>query len=248
MELKALIFDVDGTLAETEEAHRQAFNETFKARGLDWHWDRPLYKELLGVTGGKERMRHFISTYAPPGGDDMLGSIKDLHGEKTRRYVDLVASGAISLRPGVSRLFREALDNGVQVAIATTTSLANVTALLESALASDLREGVSAIAAGDMVEAKKPAPDVFLLALDKLGLDARQAIGFEDSELGLQSAKDAGLRTLVTPSTYTDDHNFASADAVVSDLGDRDSPMKHISGRLAGESQVTVAALAEWPA
>lgn len=211
---QALIFDVDGTLAETEELHRRAFNETFAAEGLDWHWDRGLYRELLKTTGGKERMRAYIRDHDPANRPDDA-DIPAIHQRKTARYGALMAAGEIALRPGIADLISDAARNGVRVAVATTTNLPNVDALVRACWGKDAAEVFEVIAAGDMVDAKKPAPDVFLLALQRLGLVAADCIAFEDSRNGLLSATGAGIPTLVSPGSYTDDHDFAECSAQV---------------------------------
>ncbi len=238
----ALIFDVDGTLSETEDCHRRAFNETFAAFGLDWHWDRARYRRLLDVTGGKERIAHFIATHDPPGG----AAIAELHAAKTARYVELIAAGAAALRPGVRRLIAEARTAGVPVAIATTTSLLNVEALVRTTLGPDSLDWFAAIGAGDMVAHKKPAPDVYQLVLDRLGLPGGACVAIEDSENGLASARAAGLATVVTPSVYTDDQRFDGALAVVSDLGEPGRPFRPIAGAATAPGVVTLEVLAGW--
>ncbi len=195
MPLEALIFDVDGTLAETEELHRAAFNAAFAAAGLAWHWDIPLYTRLLEVTGGKERIRHHAETAGLPVPDDIAA----LHADKTARYVDLVRPGAITLRPAIAQLLTDAKAAGLRLAIATTTSRANVDALLAATLATNPFE---VIAAGDEVPAKKPSPDIYHLALSRLGLPATACIALEDTQNGLTAATRAGLRTVITPSLY----------------------------------------------
>ncbi len=218
--LEALIFDVDGTLAETEEVHRAAFNEMFEEAGLGWHWDRPLYKRLLDVTGGKERIAHFIAIEKPAalplaaGGQSLGEAIAAMHKRKTDIYNRRVAEGGLDLRPGVEALIRHAGQTGMRLAIATTTSLANVESLLAATLGPDGTRRFEVIAAGDMVRAKKPAPDVFLLALERLGLPPQRCLAIEDSINGLQSAGAAGLATLVTRSAYTADQCFDGALAV----------------------------------
>lgn len=208
----ALIFDVDGTLADTEEAHRIAFNETFAGFGLDWHWSRDLYGDLLKTTGGKERMREFaVHLGLDPGGIP----VTEIHVAKTARYGELIREGAAPLRPGIADLLADAADKGVRLAVATTTNLPNVEALIQASLglaASDLFE---VIAAGDMVAAKKPAPDVYLLALKRLGLQAAECLAFEDSSNGLKSAQAAGLACLVCANWYTRADDFSGADAIV---------------------------------
>ena len=234
MPIKALIFDVDGTLAETEELHRLSFNEAFAAAGLGWSWDQALYRELLGVTGGKERIAHFVAQNNPAALDRIAPMIPALHKDKTARYARLIADGAIELRPGIARLIAEAHETGVKLAIATTTSMPNVEALLAATLGRDALGWFAAIGAGDVVPAKKPAPDIYLWVLDRLAVPAVAAVAFEDSRNGLLSATAAGLRTIVTPGLYTADADFSEAAVVVPDLSESD-------GR-----PVTLADIARW--
>lgn len=219
MILKALIFDVDGTLAETEDAHREAFNETFAERGLDWHWDDALYRELLRVTGGKERIRAWQRVYLKEEPLDEA-ALFDLHKRKTARYGEIVASGGLSLRPGIAELFALGREKGLKIAAATTTNRPNINALCRSAWGRDADSVFDVIAAGDEVQNKKPAPDVYLLALTRLDLPSTDCIAFEDSEAGLKSALGAGLRTLVSPSRFTADHDFTGAFAIAESLAE----------------------------
>ncbi|MFC7053168.1 HAD-IA family hydrolase [Hansschlegelia quercus] len=243
MALKALIFDVDGTLAETEETHRLALNETFAAFGLPWVWDQATYRRLLNVMGGKERIRHYVAFDHPPMGDAALAALPALHAAKNARYAALIAAGGITLRPGVERLIRESRSAGLKLGIATTTSVSNVEALLAATLGSEGRGLFDCVAAGDQVGQKKPAPDIFNLALRELGVEPDEAIAFEDTVYGLKAATAAGLRSVVTPSFYTDDQDFSGAAAVFDTLGEPDLPARHISGAGADDSMVTVAML-----
>ncbi len=216
MTLKALIFDVDGTLAETEEAHRAAFNHIFRESGLNWEWSMADYKRLLKTTGGKERMRRHRDDIAAA--DPTDEAIAAMHKVKTERYAQIVASGELALRPGVKELIQAARQADLRVAVATTTNRPNVEALCQACWNAPAHEIFDVIAAGDEVSAKKPAPDVFLLALERLNLPAADCIAFEDSLNGLRAAKAADLRTLITPSAYTDDEDFEGADWVIPNL------------------------------
>ncbi len=215
--LDAILFDVDGTLSETEEVHRRAFNETFRAQGLSWRWSRHLYGKLLKVTGGKERIKHYITEY-DPGASLSHEEIAELHRRKTAYYVELIGSGEARLRPGVADLIYEAHDAGMKLAIATTTSVPNVEALLTGTLGADAMKLFDAVAAGDMVPVKKPAPDIYLKALDDLNLDPKRCIAIEDSENGLRSALAAGVPTMITVSAYTKGQDFSGALSVVDSL------------------------------
>jgi beta-phosphoglucomutase-like phosphatase (HAD superfamily) len=246
MTLQALLFDVDGTLADTErDGHRPAFNQAFQEAGLDWHWDVELYGKLLAVTGGKERMKHYIDQYRPdyskPANFDEL--VAQLHQAKTRIYSALAARGGIPMRRGVKRLLSEARAAGLRLAIATTTTPENVTVLLEHSLGSGTQEWFELIAAGDIVPAKKPASDIYHFALEKMGLDPQACLAFEDSENGLRASLGAGLKTLITVNDYTLDHDFEGAAVVLSDLGDPGAPNRLIAGPDLGQPFVDVAYL-----
>jgi HAD superfamily hydrolase (TIGR01509 family) len=246
--LQALIFDVDGTLSETErDGHRVAFNQAFAAAGLDWDWSAERYGELLAVTGGKERIRHFWQQYLPdfvPALADNMSEkewIAGLHKSKTSYYVKLLQEGGIALRPGVRRLLTEARAAGIRLAIATTTTPDNVTALLETALAPDSPSWFEVIAAGDIVPAKKPAPDIYNYVLAQMQLQPEQCLAFEDSKAGLQSARQAGLTTVVTVNDYTKTQKFAEAAIVLDHLGEPDLPFQVLQGDAGGATYVDLA-------
>lgn len=214
--MSAFIFDVDGTLAETEEMHRAAFNAAFAEASLPWHWESDRYKELLRVSGGKERIRTFVDEEEVGSDSPLDDLIPLLHQTKTRHYVRAVAEGQFVLRPGVLDFIAEARRRGIRLAIATTTSRENVDGLIAAAFGGE--NVFEAIACGDMVAAKKPAPDIYNLALEQLGLPASACLAFEDSSNGLRAAKAAGLRCVVTPAQYTVDEDFTGADLVLPDL------------------------------
>jgi beta-phosphoglucomutase-like phosphatase (HAD superfamily) len=232
-ELKALIFDVDGTLADTErDGHRIAFNQAFSDFGLDWHWSVDLYGELLRIGGGKERMRYFIEHYSPIYDQeaDLDTLIPEIHVYKNKLYAKLLSDGKIPLRPGVKRIFQQARNEGVLLTIATTTSTENVSALLEQMLDKDAMSWFEVIGAGDIVPAKKPAPDIYTYVLDQLGLDAESCIAFEDTSTGLAASTGAGLQTIVAVSDYTREQQFDDAAIVLNHYGEPDMPFEVIRG------------------
>ncbi len=223
MALKALIFDVDGTLADTEkDGHRVAFNLAFKEAKLDWDWDENLYGDLLAVTGGKERIAFYLekfnTSFVKP--DNFTEFVAQLHASKTSYYMQLMAQGKVPLRIGVEQLILNAREKGLRLAIATTTTPANVTALLDNTLGKGSEKWFEVVAAGDIVPAKKPAADIFIYALQQLGLSADECLAFEDSENGLKSSTGAGLKTVVTINDYTKDQDFATAELVLDQFGD----------------------------
>jgi HAD superfamily hydrolase (TIGR01509 family) len=214
---RALIFDVDGTLAETEEVHRKAFNAAFVKANLGWCWGRLVYKDLLRVAGGKERIRAFDRLR---GEASVLSDaeIAELHRLKTVIYADLIAGGGCSLRPGVRSLLTAATARGQRLAIATTTSRGNIDALLTPALGRDWADRFAVIVAGDEVSKKKPAPDVYLKVLSQLKLSGSECLAIEDSEIGLVAASRAGIPVLISRSTYFRDEDFSTALLAVDDL------------------------------
>jgi len=233
--LKALIFDVDGTLADTEAAHMAAFNHAFTQEDMGWHWDKAYYTELLNVSGGKERMLHHWQQVQPDlkdiGGSGVRDTINRLHELKTAAYEAAVQRGEVHLRPGVLRLMDQAARLGLRLAIATTTSPVNIAALLGKAIGPDWRDYFVAVGDASTAPDKKPHPQVYLQMLSALGLPAWECLAFEDSANGLAAATAAGIPTIITPTEYTAHHGFETALRVLPDLND-----------------VTVADLRQWHA
>ncbi len=241
-QLQALIFDVDGTLADTErDGHRVAFNKAFVDAGLDWDWTIEIYADLLTVTGGKERIKYFLKHHLPdfrPEGE-LETFVADLHAAKTEHYKALMVDPGLPLRPGVERLLREAREAGVRLAIATTTTPANVTALLRNSLAEDAEDWFEVIAAGDIVPAKKPAPDIFVWTLEQLNLPPESCMAIEDSDNGVKSVSGSGIRSLlVTVNDYTRNQDFSDATMVVDHLGSKEQPCKVLTGPDLSNDQV----------
>ncbi len=219
--LRALIWDVDGTVAETErDGHRVAFNQAFAAAGLAWRWDVPRYGELLHVTGGRERLLAFMDGRedAPRTPEARETLARQLHQRKNAFYADLVAQGRIGARPGVSRLMDECTREGVALAIATTTSAGNVEALFASLFGSGWRARFGAVVCAEDAPAKKPDPQAYRLALQRLGVAPQEAFALEDSPNGLRAAQSAGIGCGVTRSAYFGDSAFDAAVWVRDDL------------------------------
>jgi beta-phosphoglucomutase-like phosphatase (HAD superfamily) len=219
--LRALIFDVDGTLADTErEGHRVAFNAAFAESGLDWHWDERTYGQLLQVAGGVERMVHYarICRGSELSDKELQALVQQVHAQKTRHYVQCVNRGVVRLRPGIARLIGEARAQGSLLAIATTTTRENVTALLQVTLGSDAMSWFSAVGTAQEVAAKKPDPAVYHWVLERMQVPSSQALAIEDSRNGLLAARRAGLACVVTPTAYSAAEDFTEAAVRLTDL------------------------------
>ena len=219
-----LIFDVDGTLAETEELHRKAFNDVFKKRRLKWHWNKSLYGQLLRIAGGKERIKFYqtnVTCHKIPLND---GDISLIHKEKTQIYSHWVENGALTLRPGIHCIITKALEKNIRLAIATSTSYSNLIPLTQSCFGKKPEEIFSCLATGNLVRKKKPAADLYNLVLQKLSLEPKECLAIEDSRIGLMSAKGANIRTMVSPSLYHIKDDFTEADHLCESLEEEQLP------------------------
>jgi len=245
MRLKALIFDLDGTMADTEETHRQAFNSAFEAFDLRWNWSRLAYSDLLDVSGGPDRIRHYIETLAlPPAEHARLGAlVPEIHATKTRIYAEMLGDGRTPLRPGVERLFREARADGLRLGVVSTTAAANASALLRMRLGPYGLDKVDALVAAEDVRKRKPAPDIYLRALTVLGMPVEACVAFEDSANGMLAARAAGAFAVVTPTRWTMAQDFSGADLLLRSLGDADSPLHPSDAETVGAEELGLAQL-----
>ncbi len=227
MKIKAIIFDVDGTLADTEDAHRQAFNSAFAEHRLDWHWSTSDYVRWLAVTGGKERLAAFVESL--PHSSQERAALKTripaIHRTKSDHYARLVRGGRVPLRAGIKRLLKEAESAGVTLAIASTTTRENIDALLGAHFGSGAHGRFSVIGAGDAVAQKKPAPDIYRFVLRELGESSADCVAVEDSLQGLAAAQRAGLFTVVTPNDWTCGEDFSAADLLLASWDSCDRPL-----------------------
>jgi len=219
MSLRALIFDLDGTMADTEELHRQAFNAAFIKLELWWDWGPRRYSELLEVSGGLDRLRRYVdSLKVPPAERARLRAIVPvIHYTKSEIYAELLRAGQPPLRPGVKRVVAEARREGLKVAVISSTASANARAIL------DIHFGkgeIDLLVSAEEVARRKPAPDLYLRALSLLRLPAEDCMAFEDSASGLRAARAAGLATVVTPSRWTMAQDFTGADLLLRDLSE----------------------------
>lgn len=220
--LQALLFDVDGTLVDTEELHRQAFNQAFIEMNLGWEWNQDRYAELLRISGGLDRLAQFVEQQAKPADEKqrLRALVPAIHREKTRIYGELLGGGSARLRPGVSRLIDEARGAGLKIGFATTSSTANVQSLIAATFPPAARSAIGAVIGIDHVARRKPAPDVYELLMKTLRVTPDACVAFEDSANGLAAAKAARLYTVVTPSRWTRAQKFVGADLLLPSLGD----------------------------
>jgi HAD superfamily hydrolase (TIGR01509 family) len=236
--LKALIFDVDGTLADTEETHRLAWNEAFEKHDLGWNWSKPKYAHLLSTAGGKERLRAYIDslTLLPAERQSLMERIPSIHQSEIESYTRMIAAGMVPLRDGVARLIEEAPRAGVRLAIASATNHRNFEALLRINMGAEAVNRFDVIGAGEQVPHKKPAPDIYQWVLHELQEPAEVCVALEDSFNGLTAAKAAGLFTVVTPSYWTRDEDFSTADLVLPSLGSEQRPLPARAATMLGNS------------
>jgi len=220
--LQAIIFDVDGTLADTEFAHMAAFNEAFQHENLDWQWDIAAYTKLLEVSGGKERITHYWKQIQPGlksiGSGAFSDTVQRIHDQKTAAYEHMVAEGAVQLRPGVLTLIEQAFKADIRLAIATTTSKVNVSALLRKAIGLSWSDYFLVIEDASTAPQKKPHPQAYIQTLARLGLPAGACIAIEDSANGLKAALAAKLATVITINSFTEQHDFSGALCVLPSL------------------------------
>jgi HAD superfamily hydrolase (TIGR01509 family) len=238
--MPALIFDCDGVLADTErDGHLPAFNQTFAEFGVPVQWSDADYAEKVKIGGGKERMRSILTPQLatelglPLEPDTWGDTVLAWHKRKTAIYTERVAAGVLPARPGIRRIAQEAAAAGWTLAVASTSAEPSVRAVLDHAVGPELAERFR-VFAGDIVPAKKPAPDIYLHALAELGVDPGDTLVIEDSANGLQAALAAGLATVVTVSSYTADEDFDGAALVVTALGDPAGPEAEVRAAAAG--------------
>jgi beta-phosphoglucomutase-like phosphatase (HAD superfamily) len=242
LKLKALILDVDGTLADTEETHRCAFNEAFRLHSLAWNWSRPAYAQLLSIGGGKQRLQAYIDSLTLSASERarLSKQIPALHRSKTDIYTAALSTGAVQLRNGVERLLEECVVAGVKLAIATTTTAANIDSLLRGNLGADALEKFAVIGAGDVVDRMKPAPDIYEWTLRRLEESPANCVAIEDSANGLAAAKAAGLFTVVTPTHWTMGEDFSAADLLLPSLGSAEHPLSGTAAAQIGSTTLGV--------
>lgn len=251
MSLKAILFDVDGTLADTESlGHRPAYNRAFRALGLQFRWGPKLYRKLLRQPGGRERLRHYLQAYQPDLGphgnaveEDMDAWVANVHSLKSKYFRSYMRRGRVPLRPGIARLMRDAHAEGVRLAIVTNASRKTLDPVLRFSMGPELASILEVIASGEEVRHKKPSPDVYELAMKRLGLPAHECVALEDSEMGLRAATAAGVPAVVTVNDDTRGQNFETAALVVTSLGEPGAPARALVGQLSPVPWVTLSTL-----
>lgn len=240
--LQAIVFDMDGTLADTEEIHRQAFNRAFAEFEMPWQWSPDEYHDLLAISGGRERIRRFLmqKRERPRSTAALRQLALTVHKRKSEIYRDMLRAGHVTLRPGVLRLLREARARDIRLAIATSSSRRNVDTLLETMLGSGADGLFRAFATCDVVDDQKPAPAIYQYALAELGIEPVHGVAIEDTRNGNLSARAAGLATIITTHRYTIDNEFNGAALVVDQLGEPGDPFRVLDGEALGATYVDV--------
>ena len=231
----AIIFDCDGVLADTERwGHLPAFNQTFREFGLPVEWSVEDYRDKLRIAGGKERMASLLTSEfvaangLPPDRAGQAALVAEWHRRKTEIYTQLVTDGRLPPRPGIRRIVAQALEAGWTLAVASTSAERSVRAILEHAVGAETANRFALVLAGDVVPSKKPAPDIYLLAVERLGMPASRVLVIEDSNNGIVAATTAGLRCVMTVNGYTEDEDNGAAILVVTSLGDPDGEQTRV--------------------
>lgn len=248
MSLKAILFDVDGTLADTEAlGHRPAYNRAFRALQLPFRWGPKLYRKLLKQPGGRERLKYYLQKYHPELGHESTevqqnidAWVAKVHALKSQYFKRYMRRGRVPLRPGIARIMREARAADVRLAIVTNASIKTLKPVLRYSMGPELAAEVEIIASGEEVRNKKPAPDLYQLAMQRLQLQPDECVALEDSEMGLEAAAAAGLAAVVTINSDTLEQDFSEASLVVSSLGEPGAPTRVLKGQLDGLPWVTL--------
>jgi HAD superfamily hydrolase (TIGR01509 family) len=240
MALRALLFDLDGTLADTEaHGHRPSYNRAFRKLGLGFRWGPKLYRRLLKQPSGRERLLHYLRRYQPELGEhaEAVSESEDawvehVHRLKSRYFRRYLRQGKVPLRPGVARLLREASEAGLRLAVVTNASRSSVKPFLKYGLGQELAQRISLVVGGDQIAARKPAPDLYRYALSKLKLAPYECIAIEDSAMGLKAARAAGVPTVITVNSDTLEQDFSAASLVLDALGEPEQPSRVLAGRM----------------
>ncbi len=251
MTLRAVLFDVDGTLADTEAlGHRPAYNRAFRKLDLPFRWGPRLYRKLLKQPGGRERLKYYVQHFEPDLAGQSDEALRDIdawvakvHELKSGYFKRFMRHGRVPLRPGIARLMREAREADLRLAIVTNASLKTLQPVLRYSMGPELAAEVSVIASGEEVQRKKPAPDLYRLAMERLGVSADECVALEDSEMGLEAAAAAGVPAVVTVNSDTLEQDFTEAALVVSSLGEPGAPTRVLKGQLGGHPWVTMETL-----
>ena len=228
--LTAIIFDMDGTLANTEEIHRQAFNESFREFDLPIDWEPDEYARLLSVSGGRQRIYNYLKKHNLGNRSDKLDFAREIHNRKSEIYRNKLKAGHLPLRRGVLRLIREARKNRIRMGIATSSSLKNIHTLINTTIGSRGLKYFDSIVSCDLISEQKPSPAAYQFALAELGANPENCIAIEDTTNGNRAALAAGIKTIITTHEFTVDSDFTGASLVLDDMGEPEHSFNVLSG------------------
>jgi HAD superfamily hydrolase (TIGR01509 family) len=242
MTLGAIIFDVDGTIADTEALHLRAFNHAFEAAGLDWRWDDAAYDQMLRIEGGLARLRAWVETHRPRdlAWAEADGALTRIHAAKSEFYLRTLENEGLPLRPGIARLIHEARSQGIALGVCTASSRLNFEALILNAMGFEALEWFGAIVTGDDVDAAKPDPEGFAAVCARLGVAPSAAVAVESSPHGVAAARAAGLTVIACPLRGSQPEDLAGAALVLSDLGDPGLPFRVLAGDPGRAGHITI--------
>ncbi|MGG7568292.1 HAD family hydrolase [Rhodovulum sp. DZ06] len=248
MTLRAIIFNVNGTLADTEPLHLRAFNRAFRDAGFDWVWDDATYARLLSVEGGLPRIRAWVEEHHPRdlAALENAGTLEALHAAKSDLYLRKLEANGVPMRPGVMRLIRDAASEGVKLGVVTTSSRENFEALILNSMGFEALDWFGAVITGDDVSALKPDPEGYVKACAALGVDPADAVAIEDGPRGVTAAAAAGMRVIACPGRASPMAPVPGAAMTLTDLGEPGAPFDVIAGDPGHWSYVSCESLRAW--
>jgi len=210
--MKSVFFGSIGAVAETSNFQREAYNTALKEAGLNWHWDRETYRQLLNYVGGQARLRLLSDATAASLSDDM---IEQIHARKTDLACEAIVAAKVPLRPGIERLTGMVTAGGGKLGFVTSTSTQNINAIFDLGHAGFSHGAMDTVIGSAELEKGKPSPDAYLAALAQTGLKPADVIAIEDTPTSARAAKRAGLSVILTPGEFASHVETEDADLIL---------------------------------